>query len=142
MPILNSRTEIQVNAKDGNPVVLSPTLVLRQFGPRVVITLTPLEAQLRTFADRGESPPTPVTGWALIDTGASVTCVDRSAAENAGFALVDSGPMASATHDNEIVPIFAGRMKLESFPRRSSQNVLMGQILSLKGSLHCLDETR
>jgi len=117
LSILNSRPEIQVNDKQGNPVVLPAALVLLRLGPRVIITLSPLDAQLRTFADKGESPPAPVTGWALIDTGASVTCVDRNAAERAGLAMVDSGPMTSATHDNEIVPIFAGRTKLENLPQ-------------------------
>ena len=57
----------------------------------------------------------PVSGRALIDTGASMTCVDRRAAERAGLAVVDSAPMHAATRSGEIVPVFAGRLVLQGF---------------------------
>ena len=41
-----------------------------------------------------------------------MTCIDRSAAEKAGLAIVDSGKISSATHANEVVPIFAGRLDI------------------------------
>lgn len=71
---------------------------------------------IKSMTDRGESPPQPVTGFALIDTGASATCIDRKAAEKAGLAVVDSGPMTSATHANEIVPIYAGKVEIQGLP--------------------------
>ena len=65
--------------------------------------------------ERGESIPAPIPGLALVDTGASTTCIDQDAATQAGLAVVDSGPMHSATHANEIVPIFAGRLMINGF---------------------------
>ena len=106
---------------------------LQRFGPRVLITLSPLEAQIKTFVDQGESLPTPVVGLALIDTGASATCIDRNAAERAGLALVDSGPMTSATHDKEIVPIFAGRLKLEGLEQYVNAHRAYGATLESQG---------
>ncbi len=41
-----------------------------------------------------------------------MTCIDQSAARKAGLAIVDSGGISSATHANEIVPIFAGRLDI------------------------------
>ena len=73
---------------------------LRQLGPQVEIALFQLGEPAPA-----EGQPQPVTGRALIDTGASVTCVDREAAETAGLSIVGSGPMTSATHEHEIVPI-------------------------------------
>ena len=90
---------------------------MRRFGPRVQITLALLADQIGFFADKGETPPTPLAGLALIDTGASSTCVDREAAERAGLAVVDSGPISSATHQNEVAPIYAGRLNLAGIPQ-------------------------
>lgn len=58
------------------------------------------------------SQTTPVAGMALIDTGARVTCIDRKAAAQAQLPTVGSGKMASATHAEEIVPIFAGNIQI------------------------------
>ncbi len=83
---------------------------LRQLGPQVEIALF----QLGEPAPE-EGHPQPVTGRALIDTGASVTCVDQEAAETAGLSIVGSGPMTSATHEREIVPIYAGKIRITGF---------------------------
>ena len=115
MPILNTR--VTTHGKDQHVEPLPSHIGLQQTGPRVHITISPLEGQLKSAADKGETPTTPVVGWALIDTGASLTCIDRKTAEKAGLALVDSGPITSATHDNEVVPIFAGRLKIEGLPQ-------------------------
>ena len=59
--------------------------------------------------------PDPVEGSVLIDTGALVACVDRHAAEQAGLSIVGSGRMSSATHENEVVPVYAGRLRIAGF---------------------------
>ena len=81
------------------------------------VTLSPLEAQIKSLHAKGETPPKPVVGFALIDTGAGSTCIDREAATQAGLACVDSGPLISATHESEIVPIFAGRLTVGDLSR-------------------------
>lgn len=68
---------------------------MRRFGPRVQITLAPLADQIGFFVDKGETPLTPL----------------------AGLAVVDSGPIASATHQNEVAPIYAGRLNLAGIPQ-------------------------
>lgn len=98
-------------------IKLPANVGLQQLGPRIQITISPLEAHIKALADKGQRPPAPVSGWGLIDTGASGTCVDRAAAEKAGLAVVDSGPMTSATHEAEIVPIFAGRLDIGGIPQ-------------------------
>jgi predicted aspartyl protease len=47
---------------------------------------------------QGLTPPEPVAGLALIDTGASATCVDDEAAANLGIPVVDVVTIASASH--------------------------------------------
>ena len=112
MPILSTRIEAKAVDNDGNEVAVPPLEALRSAGPRMEVLLSPLESQVQALAASGVSAPSPVHGWALIDTGATATCVDRTAAEKAGLAVVDSGPMSSATHPNEIVPIYAGQLMI------------------------------
>ena len=133
MPILNGRVEAQRKDQHGEPVPSPPGAGLQQLGPRVQITLSPLEAQIKSFADKGETSPTPVVGWALIDSGASSTCIDQKTAQKAGLALVDSGPMTSATHQNEIVPIFAGRLNISGLPQNIETTRAYGANLEPQG---------
>ena len=112
---------------------MSSDVALRRFGPRAQVTLSPLEDQNKFFADKGETPPTPIVGFALIDTGASSPCVDREAAEKAGLAVVDSGPITSATHQNEVVPIYAGRLNLAGIPQNIDAKRAYGANLEPQG---------
>lgn len=113
MPILSTRVQAEARDPEGNLVSIPPSMALQQTGPRVQVTLSPLEDQIRLISDGGGVVPPPVSGYGLIDTGASVTCIDQEAATRAGLAIVDSGPMHSATHANEIVPIYAGRLNIQ-----------------------------
>lgn len=86
---------------------------------------------------RGQALPQPVQGMALVDTGASATCIDRQAAEQAGLTIVDTGPLVSAT-DEELVPIFAARLDLLGFPgwdapRAYGTNLAMQELIALIG---------
>ena len=51
----------------------------------------------------------------MIDTGANVTCIDSEAAQKSGLTIVGSGKISSATHADEIVPIFAGKLDINGF---------------------------
>lgn len=112
MPVLNTRVSANKKDAQGKTTPGPIQLGLQGAGPRIQVILSPLENQLKSLADKGEPPPHPVSGFALIDTGASSTCIDQNAAEGAGLAVVDSGPMSSATHANEIVPIYAGKIEI------------------------------
>lgn len=116
MPTLNIR--IQGDGKDnrGDLVPLSPAVALRSAGPIVPVVLSPLPEHVKSTAEKGQRLPDPFSGIALIDTGASATCIDRAAAEAAGLTVTDSGPMSSATHANEVVPIYAGRLEIRGLP--------------------------
>ncbi|MCY4548965.1 MAG: hypothetical protein OXC28_11405 [Defluviicoccus sp.] len=112
MPILNSRIQGKALDEDGNEVSVSPSEALKTVGPRLEVLVSPLDEQVKVLVEHGQPVPGPVRGFALVDTGASITCIDRDVAVQAGLAVVDSGPMHSATHANEIVPIYAGRLMI------------------------------
>ena len=113
MPTFSRRAQAQARDRQGNLTPVAPSVALQRIGPVVQVILMPIEGRSRPMADKEEEPPAPVRGRALIDTGASSTCVDREAATRAGLAVVDSGTMTSATHADEAVPIYAGRISIE-----------------------------
>lgn len=80
----------------------------------------------------GELRP-PVTGQALIDTGAAVTCVDRAAAEAAGLVPVDSGFITSATHESEPTPIYACQIDFTGSSVGLTQHRAVGAHLAPQG---------
>ena len=133
MPILNTQISAEQKDEDGNIITAPLSAGLQLLGPRIQITLLPLETQLKSLASKGKSLPPPIAGLALIDTGASSTCIDQKAAEDAGLAIVDSGPMSSATHDNEIVPIYAGRVDIVGMSITVSANRAYGANLKSQG---------
>ena len=117
MAVFNARFEFREKDRNGNIVSITPKEGLWLRGPRVQVTLSQIETQITALADKGEIPAPPVAGWAPIDTGATMTCVDRTAAQRAGLACVDTGLMSSTTHASELVPIFSGRINIEGVSR-------------------------
>ena len=111
MPILNAHFHVR-NADGSTNSDVPQGVGLHQLGPRVAVTITPLQDQIQTLSEQGKDIPEPVTGFALIDTGASVTCVDQEAAAKAGLVTVGSAHLTSATHTNETVPVYAGRLTI------------------------------
>ena len=105
--ILNLRFEPSPPDDDGKR--LPPRAGLRRAGPVVMATIMPLKGPVVDGA--GEA----TRGPALIDTGANVTCIDSEAAQKSGLTIVGSGKISSATHADEIVPIFAGKLDINGF---------------------------
>ena len=110
VPTISRRFEIYPELLEGvvdepERRAITPSRALRDIGPCVQAALSPLPDQSGTVRES-------VTGNALLDTGAGATCVDIEAAKVAGLATVDSGPLASATDESTIVPIYAGHIDL------------------------------
>lgn len=135
MAALNTQFE-KVTAKqaDGSEQLLPPAQGLQLVGPIIPATLHMLDAH-RTKAEA--SPPAPVAGNVLIDTGASTTCLDAGAAQRAGLPIVGNGKMNSATHDNHAVPLFAGMLRLTNFGDLPVENA-MGANLGNQGIIALL----
>ena len=138
MSILNARVQGKSKDRKGNIIPTPHGMALQQIGPRVRIALLPIKEHANSFSDKGEPLPNPVSGWALIDTGASMTCVDQEAAQKAKLAVVNSGPMVSATHDNEIVPIYAARLQIEGIPQYVEAKSAYGVRLKSQGLIALL----
>lgn len=57
MSILNIRAKVQAKDQQGNLIEMPAGSGLQRLGPRVIVTLSPLEAQLKNFTDKAENPP-------------------------------------------------------------------------------------
>ena len=81
-------------------------------GPIVPVTITVPDAVQSSHANLESPIPEPVTGFALIDTGATSSCFDNSSALRAGLPTVGKSRMASASYPENEVPLYAGKMLL------------------------------
>jgi hypothetical protein len=107
MPTLHAQFLGQAKTPDGNPVQLAPPVALQQRGPVVQVSLTVEENIAKAVVQQGKQLPAPITGFALIDTGASVTCIDDESAQRLGLPVIDVAAMSSVSHastQSECVP--------------------------------------
>lgn len=81
-------------------------------GPIVPVTITVLDDVQRSQVKLGSPAPKPVTGFALIDTGATCSCFDNSSALKAGLPTVGKSKMATASHPENDAPLYAGKLLL------------------------------
>ena len=108
MPIINIRAESKNEKGEIHPAPEA----LTHAGPIIPATLTLSDETQRVYTEKGEQPPEAVNGYAMIDTGASKTCVDQTCAKKAGLPVVGTAKMASATQSEIAVPVFAGKITL------------------------------
>ena len=98
MPILHSHFRAQAQAPDGSTFEVPPSVFLRQGGPVVQVGVSVAQSIATELLGQGAAVPPPVPGLALIDTGASATCIDEGAAQQLGLPVVDVVQVASASH--------------------------------------------
>src|SRR5437868_2261845 len=104
---------------------------MRARGPVVQVTVGPAQLLVDQWTQQGITLPVPQVGEALIDTGASGTCIDDATAQQLGLPVVDVMQMVSASHTSQqnIYPIrlvVAGGLRFD-VPRA------MGAVLAPQG---------
>ena len=87
-----------INGANGKPIPIPPGTALQQRGPVIQVQLGLEQTMAQALTQQGKTPPAFKTGFALIDTGASVSCVDDSAAKELKLPVVDVAQMTSASH--------------------------------------------
>lgn len=83
-------------------------MVMLGRGPCIQVTVSVAQAIAEQLVQQGKVVPEPISGMALIDTGASSTCIDQGAAEKLGVPVINVVKMASASHaetDANVYPI-------------------------------------
>lgn len=99
MPIVSAQPQGRGRTPDGKEVVIPPPVAMILQGPRLRVILGPEQTIARQLQQKGEQLPGTVTGWALIDTGASCTCVDEDVAKQLQLPAVDVEIMTSASQE-------------------------------------------
>ena len=103
MSIITQRFHAQ--DASGNNVTTQTRSVLMDFGPFIDVILGPPD---------GTKDTQPQHGVAIIDTGASRTCVDAETARKASWRMIDTARLSSVTHPDHEVPVFAGHLSCTS----------------------------
>jgi predicted aspartyl protease len=98
MPILHSQMVAQTKSPDGKVVQVPPDVALQMRGPVVQVTVTIEQNAGKALLSQGKVVQSK-NGLALIDTGASNTCIDDQAAKDLGLPVIDVAIMQSATHE-------------------------------------------
>jgi predicted aspartyl protease len=123
VPTLHLQLGGEVVSPDGKRVALTGSQALQGRGPVVEVSIGIESSAGSGLLQKGQQLPTPKTGFALIDTGASNTCIDEKTAEEMGLPVIDVAKMSSASHagiDQNVYPIqitIAGSILQFNVPR-------------------------
>ncbi len=132
MPILHSQIVLQAKGPDGKPVQVPPPAALQMRGPVLQVTVTIEQNAGAALLAQGKAVGTR-TGWALIDTGASNTCIDEQAATELALPVIDVGNMQSASHDKHPCNIYPVKVVTAVVTLNSPRT--MGAALASQGLL-------
>jgi hypothetical protein len=106
VPILHIQIAVQAKSPDGRHVQVPPAPALQIRGPILQVSVTVEQNLGKGLIAQGKSLPVPKSGLALIDTGASNTCIDEQAAKELGLPVIDIGNLQSASHEKHACNIY------------------------------------
>jgi len=117
----------------GRTMLAPPSAVVQQLGPRIQVVLS-----LPTFVEQGllaagKTVPAPLSAEALIDTGASVTCIDDALAKQLQLPVIDRMTMTSASHAAHPVDVYPIRVEFTGLGFERTLNRVMGATLQAQG---------
>lgn len=78
MPVFEHQYRGDANGPDGQKMRLPNHAALQRTGPILQVVISPTRQHLDSLAENNKAIPQPVSGFALIDTGATSTAVDES----------------------------------------------------------------
>jgi predicted aspartyl protease len=82
---------------------------------------------------QGVAVPTPVSGYGLVDTGASRTCIDETTAKQMGLPLVDRVSIASASHSSTLRNVYPVTVEIVGLPHQIHALHAVGAALRSQG---------
>jgi predicted aspartyl protease len=116
MPILTGQALSKTKAPDGKEIHVPSAEGLFKMGPRLQVNIRIAQSIEAELVKRGDKIPVPITGYALIDTGALATGIDESAAKTFGFPVTGTAKISTASQRIADVPIHPVRMEFIGFP--------------------------
>ena len=115
MPILHIQITAQAQAPDGTAISIPPSNALSQRGPVVQVTVNVEQHIAQQLLQEGQVLPNPVSGLALLDTGATRTCIDETVAQSLHLPVVDVATIASATHTSTQQNVYPIQIEVSAF---------------------------
>lgn len=121
MPIIPiQHSPFTVEGVDGNPsFTLSAAQVLANIGPRVQITISVPQFIIDELVKEGREVPSPQSGYGLIDTGASSTCIDVDVATELRLPVIDRVKLSSASSSESLAMYILHRWKFTNLAQCS-----------------------
>lgn len=113
--------------------------ILIQNGPVAQVSVTLSDSIAKGWLQQGITIPSPITGNALIDTGASATCIDEATAQALQLPIIDVGTITSATHESQMCNIYPIKFEIlgsgivGEIPRAIGANLTPQNIIMLIG---------
>lgn len=133
MPILHTQLMAEGVDQSGKKVTMNPGVALALRGPILQVSIGLEETIASQLVQQSKAIPQPISGLALIDTGASVTCVDDSIAQKLGLPVIDRANMASASHDATQVNVYPALIEFVGFKIKINAQRVMGASLANQG---------
>jgi predicted aspartyl protease len=134
VPILHIQLAAEANQPDGTKVGAPPALALQIRGPIVQVSVSLEQSFAQGLLSQGKTLPFAESGFALIDTGASHTCIDDEAAKRLSLPVIDVAMMTSASHTATQQNIYPVQIDIMGMVGISSART-MGANLSPQGLL-------
>ncbi len=133
MPILHVQLSGQARTSGGQTRQLSPGAVLAQRGPCVQVTVGIANSLASQLIQQGQTLPAPISTIALIDTGASSTCVDEGIALQLSLPVVDVVKVMSASHSSTQQNVYPIHIEFAGIPIEFDVPRAIGAPLAAQG---------
>ncbi len=117
---------------------VNPQVALLGRRPILLVTIGVHDAVASEMRERGMEIPPPAAGHALLDTGASVTCIDDAAAQKLKLRPIGIANMASASHSATKMKVHPARIHLVGTDILISTQHAVGASLGAQGGIIAL----
>lgn len=108
---------------------------MTQRGPCVQVTIGLARSFATQLLQSGKSIPQTISGLALIDTGATSTCIDDAAAQQVGLPVVNVVNVASASHASTQQNVYPIQVEITGLPISIEASNAIGAALAPQGIL-------
>lgn len=115
MPLLNRKYAGIVTSPNGQQIQIPPAHALLAQGPVIDIQIGVSSTLAQYLNNNGTTVPTPISGLALIDTGASTTCIDSTIPIRLGINPVGTGTMATPSSTGSPMSLYPVKLDVIGF---------------------------